>query len=55
MEERNAEQEQAMQAQQMQSLIDQASKIASTPLMDPSKNPELIPALNQVASTPQPQ
>ena len=55
MEERNAEQEQAMQAQQMQSLTDQASKIASTPLMDPSKNPELIPALNQVASTPQPQ
>ena len=55
MEERNAEQEQAMQAQQMQSLTDQASKLASTPLMDPSKNPEVIPALNQLASTPQPQ
>ena len=55
MEERNAEQEQAMQAQQMQSLTDQASKLASTPLMDPEKNPEVIPALNQLASTPQPQ
>ena len=38
--ERNQEQEQAMQAQQMQSLTDQAGQLASTPLLDPSKNPE---------------
>ena len=55
MEERNAEQEQAMQAQQMQSLTDQAGQLAGTPLMDPSKNPEVLPALNQVAPALQPQ
>ena len=38
--ERNQEQQQAMQAQQMQSLTDQAGQLASTPLLDPSKNPE---------------
>ena len=48
-EERQAEQAQAMQAQQMQSLTDQAGKIAGTPLMDPSKNPEILDAINEVA------
>ena len=48
-EERNQEQEQAMQAQQMQSLTDQAGQLAGTPLMDPSKNPELMDAVNQAA------
>ena len=47
MEERNAEQQQAMQAQQMQSLTDQAGQLAGTPLMDPSKNPDLAPAMQQ--------
>jgi len=48
-EERQAEQEQAMQAQQMQSLTDQAGKIAGTPLMDPSKNPQILDAINEAA------
>ena len=57
MEERNAEQEKAMQAQQMQSLTDQAGKLASTPIMDPSKNPEALEgitaALQQQQQPPQ--
>ena len=52
MDERNAEQQQAMQAQQMQSLTDQAGQLAGTPLMDPSKNPE---ALEGIAAALQPQ
>ena len=54
MDERQAEQEQAMQAQQMQSLTDQAGKLAGTPLLDPSKNPEIIDALNGAATAQQP-
>ena len=52
MDERNAEQEQAMQAQQMQSLTDQAGQLAGTPLMDPSKNPELVEGLTAAAQQP---
>ena len=54
--ERNAEQQQAMQAQQMKSMTDQVGQLASTPLMDPQKNPELIEAMNSMVtgSTPQP-
>ena len=48
-EERNQEQAQAQQAQQMQSLTDQAGQLAGTPLMDPSKNPELMDAMAQAA------
>ena len=56
MEERNAEQEQAMQAQQMQSLTEQAGQLARAPMMDPSKNPEALDAINAAAgATPQPQ
>jgi|TARA_R100001440_G_scaffold15283_2_gene25883 hypothetical protein len=57
MEERNAEQQQAMQAQQMQSLTDQAGQLAGTPLMDPSKNPEITDAINTMTTgnVPQPQ
>ena len=52
-----------MQAQQMQSLTDQAGQLAGTPLMDPSKNPELMnamteqvaPALTGAAQPPPPQ
>ena len=50
--ERNAEQEQAMQTQQMQSLTDQAGQLAGTPLMDPSKNPELIEGLTAAIQQP---
>jgi len=57
MEERNAEQQQAMQAQQMQSLTNQAGQLAGTPLMDPQKNPEVIEAVNSMVTgnPPQPQ
>jgi len=57
MEERQAEQQQAQQAQQMQSLTDQAGQLAGTPMMDPSKNPEVVDAVNAMVSggTPQPQ
>ena len=57
MDERNQEQQQAMQAQQMQSLTDQAGQLAGTPLMDPSKNPDLAPAMQQalgMGGNPQP-
>ena len=54
MEERNAEQEQAMQAQQMQSLTEQAGQLARAPMMDPSKNPEALDAINAASgATPQ--
>jgi hypothetical protein len=57
MEERNAEQQQAMQAQQMQSMTNQMGQLASTPLMDPQKNPQVIEAVNSMVtgSPPQPQ
>ena len=55
MDERNAEQQQAMQAQQMQSLTDQAGQLAGTPLMDPSKNPELVEGLTAAATQQPPQ
>ena len=35
------EQQQAMQAQMQQSMVDQAGQLASAPMADPSKNPEL--------------
>ena len=47
MDERQAEQEQAMQAQQMQSLTDQAGQIANAPMLDPSKNPEALDGMKQ--------
>ena len=53
MDERNAEQQQAMQAQQMQSLTDQAGQLAGTPIMDPSKNPEALEGIS-AALQPQP-
>ena len=55
MEERNQDQEQAMQAQQAMSLTDQAGKLAGSPLLDPSKNPELNETIAQVATAQQPQ
>ena len=33
----------AQQAQQQQSLVDQAGQLAGTPLMDPQKNPQMMP------------
>ncbi len=35
------EQQQAQQAQMQQSMVDQAGQLASAPMADPSKNPEL--------------
>ena len=59
LDERNQEQQQAMQAQQMQSLTDQAGQLAGTPLMDPSKNPDVLPAIEaaqgQAGNVPQQQ
>ena len=55
MDERNAEQQQAMQAQQMQSLTDQAGQLAGTPLMDPDKNPELVESLSAIGTQQPPQ
>ena len=49
MEQIQEEQAQAQQAPQMQSLTDQAGQLAGTPLMDPSKNPDIIPALQEAA------
>ena len=37
------EAQEAQQAQAQQALVDQAGQMVSSPLMDPSKNPELIP------------
>jgi hypothetical protein len=53
--ERNADQEKAMQAQQMQSLTDQAGKLANAPMLDPSKNPEALEAISAAAPALQPQ
>ena len=47
MDERQAEQEQAMQAQQMQSLTDQAGQLANAPMLDPAKNPEALEGMKQ--------
>ena len=47
------EMEQQMQQQQAQSLTDQAGQLASAPLMDPSKNPEALDALNAAAAQAQ--
>jgi hypothetical protein len=49
MEEQQAEQEAAMQQQQQQSLMDQAGQLAGAPLMDPSKNPQALPAMEAMA------
>ena len=42
---RETEQAQAQQQQMAASLTDQASQLAGTPLMDPSKNPELLDSM----------
>ena len=47
------EMQQQMQQQQAQSLTDQAGQLASAPLMDPSKNPEALDALNEAAAQAQ--
>ena len=49
------EEQQAMQAQQMQSLTDQAGQLASAPIMDPAKNPKAVEGLEAAASQLQPQ
>ena len=52
-EQRNQEQAAAQQQQTQQSLVDQAGQLASTPIMDPSKNPAMAEAMAQ--QQPQPQ
>ena len=47
------EQQQAMQAQQMQSLTDQAGQLAGSPMLDPSKN-AAMDAMNQPPEEQQP-
>ena len=42
--ERNAEMQQQQQQQAQASLLSQAGQLASSPLMDPSKNPEAVEA-----------
>ena len=46
--ERNAEQQQNIQMQQQASLMGQAGQLASSPMMDPTKNPEAIDAMNMM-------
>ena len=48
-EDRQADMEQAQQAQQMQSLTDQAGQLAGAPMMDPTKNPQALEAMDQMA------
>ena len=37
------EMQQQQQAAQQQALLEQAGQLAGTPVMDPSKNPQLLP------------
>ena len=48
-EELQAEQQKLMQMQTQKSLVDQTGQIAGTPLMDPSKNPDLADQASAVA------
>ena len=49
MEERNEEQAQAQQQMMQQNLMSQAGQLAGTPMMDPSKNPQVMEALPGMA------
>ena len=49
------EQQQAQQMQQQQSLMDQAGQLAGAPIMDPSKNPEALDAVNALVGGQAPQ
>ncbi len=53
--ERNQEQQQAMQTQQQASLLGQAGQLASAPMMDPSKNPDATEMIQQVMGQAQQQ
>ena len=52
MQELQQEQEQAASMQQQQSLLDQAGQFASSPMMDPSKNPEATQAMEAMVGIP---
>ena len=41
-----------MQAQQQQALVQQAGKFAGTPLMDPTKNPDIQAAMQEEEEPP---
>ena len=55
MQELQQEKEEAAAMQQQQSLMDQAGQLAGTPLMDPSKNPEALDAVNALVGGQDPQ
>ena len=46
-----AEMQQAQQMQQQQTLMNQAGQLASTPVMDPSKNPNAEEVINNMTAT----
>ena len=46
--------QQAQQAQAQQSLVDQAGQLASSPAMDPSKDPEAEERINNLTQAMQP-
>jgi hypothetical protein len=54
-EDRQAEQQAAQQAQMGQSLVGQAGQLAKSPLMDPSKNPQVTEALQNAGQSQEPQ
>ena len=49
--ERNQEQQQSMQTQQRAALLQQAGQFASSPMMDPSKNPQALEMANQISQS----
>ena len=53
MEERNAESQQQQQAQQGMELTKQAGQLLSSPMADPSKNPDAMELVSNVAGQPE--
>jgi len=53
-EERDQEQQRNMQTQQQAALLQQAGQFANAPIMDPSKNPDAMDAMNQIVGQQQP-
>jgi hypothetical protein len=52
MEQIKSEQQQAMQKQMQMSMVDQSAQMLSTPLMDPSKNPQAVEAVQAAMQNP---
>ena len=55
MDDRNAEQAQAMQQQQQAALLQQAGQFANSPMMDPVKNPQAVDGMNAAMQNMVPQ